>query len=468
MDLLTLTTEDNLWTLQPQLLALQRQGAISVTGTMDTAGFDYDGVASLHADSHADLRGDVQLVSGSGVTLSQVGQAITITNTGTVSTGNLTDTGTDGITVTGGTGAVIGSGTSLAQHVADTSHNGYLSSTDWTTFNGKGNLAGSTTQIQYNGGSAFAASSQFTVALPPSGIAELNITEDASGDGVYLNLNADNGGALRFQNKLGDSGRLYADIYWDGNRSFVMKSIGSVGVGVGDIQLITESNGNPNIWTFENDGTSVMAGQVVIPSAHNILFQDAGGHSVTIGAPVLAVTASYSLLWPTSQASFAGQVLVNDGSGNLSWTDSTSTPRTAAQRDAIGTPATATATVVDYTALSGAVLTVHGKALTEGVEWGAVTSNNQTASNIATAITTNAASTFCHAVAIGNVVTITALVVVGSNAITLTTSDGTNLPVTAFSGEVDPADGLTIYNTDTHEINYFNNTAWQKVSHTNA
>lgn len=52
-------------------------------------------------------------------------------------TGNLTDAGTDGIVVTGGTGAVVGSGTSLAQHVADTTHNGYLSSTDWNTFNGK-------------------------------------------------------------------------------------------------------------------------------------------------------------------------------------------------------------------------------------------------------------------------------------------------------------------------------------------
>lgn len=51
--------------------------------------------------------------------------------------GNLTDVGTDGITVTGGTGAVIGTGTSIDQHVADTTHNGYLLSTDWTTFNGK-------------------------------------------------------------------------------------------------------------------------------------------------------------------------------------------------------------------------------------------------------------------------------------------------------------------------------------------
>lgn len=55
----------------------------------------------------------------------------------TITLGNLTDAGTDGITVTGGTNAVVGSGTSLSQHIADSTHNGYLSSTDWSTFNSK-------------------------------------------------------------------------------------------------------------------------------------------------------------------------------------------------------------------------------------------------------------------------------------------------------------------------------------------
>lgn len=55
----------------------------------------------------------------------------------TLTIGNLTDAGTDGLVVTGGTGSVIGSGTSLAQHVSDSTHNGYLSSTDWSNFNGK-------------------------------------------------------------------------------------------------------------------------------------------------------------------------------------------------------------------------------------------------------------------------------------------------------------------------------------------
>lgn len=55
----------------------------------------------------------------------------------TVTAGDLTDVGTDGITITGGTGAVLGSGTSISQHVADATHNGYLSSADWNTFSGK-------------------------------------------------------------------------------------------------------------------------------------------------------------------------------------------------------------------------------------------------------------------------------------------------------------------------------------------
>lgn len=49
--------------------------------------------------------------------------------------GNITDVGTDGISVTGGTGAVIGSGVNISQQAASATQNGYLSSTDWNTFN---------------------------------------------------------------------------------------------------------------------------------------------------------------------------------------------------------------------------------------------------------------------------------------------------------------------------------------------
>lgn len=77
--------------------------------------------------------GAVTLAAGIGVTVTTSGSTITIASP----EGDLTDTGVDGITITGGIGAVNGAGTTISQHVADISHNGYLSATDWNTFNNK-------------------------------------------------------------------------------------------------------------------------------------------------------------------------------------------------------------------------------------------------------------------------------------------------------------------------------------------
>lgn len=107
---------------------MSTSASVDLGGTFGSSG----GVSSLNGET-----GAVVLVAGTGISLTPSGQNITITNTATISSGNLTDAGTDGITITGGTGAVLGSGTSIAQHVADASHNGYLSSSDWTTFNNK-------------------------------------------------------------------------------------------------------------------------------------------------------------------------------------------------------------------------------------------------------------------------------------------------------------------------------------------
>src|SRR5579872_3576674 len=79
--------------------------------------------------------------------------------------GNLTDAGTDGITVTGGTGAVIGSGTSIAQHVADATHNGYLASADWSTFNSKQPAGSYITALTGDVTASGPGSSAATVAL---------------------------------------------------------------------------------------------------------------------------------------------------------------------------------------------------------------------------------------------------------------------------------------------------------------
>jgi len=51
--------------------------------------------------------------------------------------GNVTEATSNILTITGGSGAVIGSGTSIQVKQSSSSQNGYLSSTDWSTFNNK-------------------------------------------------------------------------------------------------------------------------------------------------------------------------------------------------------------------------------------------------------------------------------------------------------------------------------------------
>lgn len=62
----------------------------------------------------------------------------------TLTLGNLTESISSILTITGGTGAVIGNGTTIQVKQASNSQSGFLSSTDWSTFNGKQNALGFT------------------------------------------------------------------------------------------------------------------------------------------------------------------------------------------------------------------------------------------------------------------------------------------------------------------------------------
>ncbi len=55
--------------------------------------------------------------------------------------GNITETGSSVLTITGGTSAVIGAGAAFQVKQASGTQNGFLSSTDWTTFNNKADAA---------------------------------------------------------------------------------------------------------------------------------------------------------------------------------------------------------------------------------------------------------------------------------------------------------------------------------------
>lgn len=105
--------------------------------TQARARLSLSGVAPISYNNTTGAIGITVASAGSDGYLTQIDWSTFDSKQSALTFGNLTDVGTDGITVTGGTAAVIGSGTSISQHVADSTHNGYLSQTDWATFNNK-------------------------------------------------------------------------------------------------------------------------------------------------------------------------------------------------------------------------------------------------------------------------------------------------------------------------------------------
>ncbi len=81
--------------------------------------------------------------TGSSGAATLVGNTLNIPNYSfSITTGNLTEATSAVLTITGGTGAVVGAGTSIQVKQASSTQSGFLSSTDWSTFNGKQNAFG--------------------------------------------------------------------------------------------------------------------------------------------------------------------------------------------------------------------------------------------------------------------------------------------------------------------------------------
>lgn len=115
--------------------------------------------------SDISVTGGTGAVIGSGVSLS-------------ITKGNLTGDNNANISITGGTNSVLGAGTSISQTAASGSSNGYLTSANWTTFNSKqsaltfGNLTELTSSVlTITGGTGAVIGSGTTIQVTQSGVA---------------------------------------------------------------------------------------------------------------------------------------------------------------------------------------------------------------------------------------------------------------------------------------------------------
>jgi hypothetical protein len=137
--------------------------------------------------------------SGTGafsIQVANTGQSGYLTNTdwntfngkqSALSFGNLTETSSSILTIAGGTGAVIGLGTTIAVKQANSTQSGYLSSTDWNTFNNKQSAL--TNPITGTGTSGYVPKFNGTTSLTNSIIQDNGNTvtiTSSSGDTIIL------------------------------------------------------------------------------------------------------------------------------------------------------------------------------------------------------------------------------------------------------------------------------------------
>jgi len=117
-------------------------GGISLTSLSGGTGITYNnttGAISYSGTVYTDASVRALISSSGAVSYNNTTGVISLTS------GNLTEATSSVLTITGGTGAVLGSGTSIQVNQASSSVSGFLSSTDWSTFNGKASALSGTT-----------------------------------------------------------------------------------------------------------------------------------------------------------------------------------------------------------------------------------------------------------------------------------------------------------------------------------
>ena len=247
-----------------------------------------------------------------------------------LSFGNLTETVSSVLSITGGTGAVIGSGTTIQIKQSSGTQSGYLSSTDWTTFNSKQAQINGTGFVKASGTTISYDNSTYYLASNPSGY----ITLASLSGTTPITYNNGTGAISIAQSGTSTSGYLSSTDWNTFNNKASLSAFSaspplSYNSSTGAFS-ITQASGSTNgylsstDWTTFNNKQSALTNPITgtgtsayipkfngITSLTNSIIQD-NGTSVTItstanGSSLTTVTGNTNYL--TIQSTLGGQTV---------------------------------------------------------------------------------------------------------------------------------------------------------------
>jgi hypothetical protein len=173
-------------------------GGTGITYNNTTGAISYSGTVYTDASVRA-------LISASG--------AVSYNNTtGVISltSGNLTEATSSVLTITGGTGAVLGAGTSIQVKQASSTVSGFLSSTDFNTFNGKASALSGTTGYHAKFTSSTAIGNS-VIYDDGTSVGFGTTTLSASTNYIGVNINGTTGSEIYLKGSNVSYGYIYAN-----------------------------------------------------------------------------------------------------------------------------------------------------------------------------------------------------------------------------------------------------------------
>jgi hypothetical protein len=173
-----------------------------------------------------------------------------------LSFGNLTETSSSVLTIAGGTGAVIGSGTTIAVKQSSAIQSGYLSSTDWNTFNNKQTQINGTGFVKASGTTISYDNSTYYLASNPSNY----ITLASLSGTTPISYNSGTGAISIAQSSTSSSGYLSSTDWNTFNNKASLTAFSaspplSYNNGTGAFS-ITQSSGSTNGYLSSTDWTT--------------------------------------------------------------------------------------------------------------------------------------------------------------------------------------------------------------------